>query len=66
MKWEKDKSAPIPVYHSADGRFRIYKGKISGFWKLQDRENPKHPEPIAYSDNLIDVKDRAEEVRQVT
>ena len=57
IKWERYKRAPIPDYNDKAGRFRIY--KANGFWKLQDRHSPSHPEPIAWCDTFRIAKAEA-------
>jgi len=57
IKWERYKEAPIPDYHSTDGRWRIYKGHLG--WCLQDRRSPDHPEPIYYLTTMADAKHAA-------
>ncbi len=57
LKWEKVKHAPIPDFHDRAGRFRIYKSQ--GFWKLQDRQSPNHPEPILWAETMHDAKAEA-------
>jgi len=57
IKWEKYTEAPIPDYHDRAGRFRIYKSQ--GFWKLQDRQSPDHPEPIIWAETFAQAKEEA-------
>ena len=57
IKWERDTYAPIPDYHDLNGRFRIYKAQ--GYWKLQDRQHPSHPEPILWCETFAQAKAEA-------
>ena len=58
IQYKRDKYAPIPDYHSTDGRWRIYKAWHSN-WRLQDRTSPDHPDPILYAGKMAECKAEA-------
>lgn len=65
MKWQKDRHAPIPDYHSTNGRWRAYRSTCDQCWILQDKTIPlpsawpDNPRNVAYVGSLAEAKTEA-------